>query len=165
MIVDLESLASMIRSLNMTVSAASKLIFLGALVCYVSLTLTAPPAFPATSARITRAELGTGQTDKYEIVNPMIVFAADTIKIVCVWRAEGVKAGSQLRGAWIAEDVGKVAPPNYKIDEATLNVLIANQGSFSLSKPNAGFPVGKYRLEIYAGNDLIKTLSFTVKAK
>ena len=138
---------------------------LGALVCYVSLTLSAPPAFPATNARITRAEMGTGTTDKYEVVNPTTVFAPDTPKIFCVWKAEGVKIGTQLRGVWIAVDVGKVAPPNYKIDEATLNVPFANQGSFSLSKPNNGFPAGKYRFEIYAGSDLIKTVPFTVKAK
>ena len=43
--------------------------------------------------------------------------------------------------------------------------MIANEGYFSLSKPNNGFPVGKYRLEIYMGNDLLKTIIFTVKPK
>ena len=55
--------------------------------------------------------------------------------------------------------------PDYKIDEAAAKVLIANEGYFSLSKPNSGFPVGKYRLEIYMGKDLLKTVPFTVKAK
>jgi len=75
------------------------------------------------------------------------------------------KVLTQLRGVWIAEDVGKVAPPNYKIDEATRAVPFANEGSFSLSKPSDGFPPGKYRLEIYIGNDLMKTVPFTVKTK
>ncbi|HEY6249261.1 MAG TPA: hypothetical protein VI685_04835 [Candidatus Angelobacter sp.] len=117
--------------------------------------------------RITKAELGTGITDKYEIVNPTSQFTLETAKIYCAWKAEGLKSGTSVRGVWIAEDVGKVAPANYKIDEATFNPSIGspNEGSFTLSKPNNGFPVGKYRLEIYLGKDLAKTVPFTVKAK
>jgi uncharacterized membrane protein len=42
---------------------------------------------------------------------------------------------------------------------------VATQGSFALNKPNTGFPVGKYRVELYLGGTLAKTLPFTVKAK
>jgi len=35
-------------------------------------------------------------------------------------------------------------------------------GAFSLSKPK-GWPVGKYRLEIYVGADLATTAKFTIK--
>jgi hypothetical protein len=115
--------------------------------------------------RIIRAVLGTGATNNYEIINPTTVFAPDTPKIYCAWTAEGVKGGTPVRGAWIAEDVGNVAPPNYKIDEATLTLPVAGKGTFTLSKPNTGFPVGKYRLEIYFDKDLVKTVPFTVKAK
>jgi hypothetical protein len=131
---------------------------------FLGLFLCVWPAM-ASGQRITQAVLGTGATDKYEIVNPTTVFTPDTPKIYCAWKAEGVKAGTPVRGVWIAEDVGNVAPANYKIDEATLNVPLATEGTFSLSKPNNGFPVGKYRLEIYLGKDLAKTLQFTVKAK
>ena len=34
---------------------------------------------------------------------------------------------------------------------------------FSLSKPTKGWPVGKYRLEIYVGADLTTTAKFTIK--
>ncbi len=54
---------------------------------------------------------------------------------------------------------------NYKLDEAVLNLPVFNQGSFTLSKPNRGWPPGKYRLEIYLGKDLVKTVPFTVRAK
>ncbi len=36
-------------------------------------------------------------------------------------------------------------------------------GVFSLSKPTKGWPVGKYRLEIYVGADLTTTAKFTIK--
>jgi hypothetical protein len=122
-------------------------------------------AVAAEQPRITKAVLGTGVTDNYEIVNPASQFPPDVPKIFCAWRAEGVPADKPLRGVWIAEDVGKVAPPNYKIDEATVNVPRARAGSFSLSKPDNNFPVGKYRLEIYIGEELAKSVPFTIQAK
>src|ERR1700733_10953051 len=76
----------------------------------------------AVTPRITKAEMGTGKTDNYEIVNATSKFDADTAKIFCVWKAEGVKIGDPARGVWIAEDVGDAAPPNFKIDESTLNL-------------------------------------------
>ena len=116
--------------------------------------------------RVTNAQLGTGVTAGYGIVGPTTEFNPDTVKIYCAWKAEGLKSGAQLRGVWIAEDVGRAAPANFKIDEATFTSMgNSAQGSFSLSKPNKGFPVGKYRLEIYIGSDLAKTVPFVVKAK
>ncbi|HWX55155.1 MAG TPA: hypothetical protein VN176_11255 [Verrucomicrobiae bacterium] len=118
-------------------------------------------------ARVTQAVLGLGTTEKYEIVNPTSEFKPDTPKIYCAWKVEGAKSGTPVRGVWIAVDVGSVAPPNYKIDEATFTPPIGSpdNGSFALSKPNTGFPPGKYRLEIYLDKTLAKTLSFTVKGK
>jgi hypothetical protein len=118
--------------------------------------------------RITQAVLGTGVTDKFEITGPTSEFKPDTPKIYCAWKVEGAKAGTPVRGVWIAEDVGKATPhPNYKIDEVTYNppMGVATHGSFALNKPNTGFPVGKYRVELYLGGTLAKTLPFTVKAK
>jgi hypothetical protein len=136
-----------------------KKIFFGALVFAATATLL------SAAVRITQAQMGTGKTDDYKIVNPTTEFTPTTPSIFCVWRADGLKIGAAMRGVWIAEDVGKVAPPNYKIDEAAVKAIVANEGYFSLSKPTHGFPVGKYRLEIYSGPDLVKTVPFTVKAK
>jgi hypothetical protein len=74
-----------------------------------------------------------------------------------------VKSRASMRSAWIAEDVGKMAPPNYKIGEETLKNGIS--GSFTLSKPTKGFPVGKYRLELYLEGKLTITVGFTVSAR
>jgi len=122
-------------------------------------------AIAADRPRITKAVLGTGVTDQYEIVNATSEFPPDAPAVHCAWKAEGVVAGTHFRGVFIAEDVGKVAPPNYKIDEATVNLDRNGAGSFTLSKPNNGFPIGKYRLDIYIGEDLAKTLRFAIKAK
>jgi len=135
-------------------------VWLGLLLCMQS-------AVAADQARISKAVLGTGATPTYEIINPGSEFAPDTAKIYCAWKAEGIAAHTQVRGAWIAEDVGTAAKPNFKIDEATFTSQTAGTavGAFALNKPNRGFPVGKYRLEIYLGQTLAKTVPFTVKAK
>jgi hypothetical protein len=117
--------------------------------------------------QITDAVMGFDKVDKpngFEIVKPSTVFRPDTPLIVCVFKVEGAGLGLSARSVWIAEDVGKVAPPNYKIMEKTLTLPFMNSGVFSLSKPNNGFPVGSYRLEIYLAGKLAKTLKFSVQA-
>jgi hypothetical protein len=123
------------------------------------------PNLAVAQSRITEAAIGLGTTGKDEIVNPTTQFAPDVPKIFCTWVARGVDGDTAVRGVWIAEDVGDVAPANYKIDEATLKIPGNATGTFSLSKPNNGFPIGKYRVEIYLGDDLAKTIPFTVKGK
>jgi hypothetical protein len=124
-------------------------------------TLLLPAVLPA-AIRIVRVEMGSVKNDDDQIVGPTTVFAPDTPMIYCTWRSEGLKVGLSVRGVWIAENVGSVAPPNYKIAEKAITTLVANQGYFSLSKPNNGFPVGKYRLEIFIGNELLRTVPFNV---
>ena len=121
----------------------------------------------AGSPRVTDAVLGQDRKDlptAYEIVGPTTEFRPDAPKVVCVFKVEGASVGTAVKSVWIAEDVGRKAPPNYKIDERTLALPFINTGSFSLSKPTNGWPVGSYRLEIYIGSTLAKTVKFTVKA-
>lgn len=127
--------------------------------------LLAAAGWAADTGRVTQAVLGTGVTRDSDIINPTTVFATDTPKIFCAWKVDGLKAPTAIRGAWVAEDVGKAAPPNYKIDEATILMSAPGKGQFSLSKPNKGFPAGKYRLEIYVGAQLTKTVPFTVRPR
>jgi hypothetical protein len=135
------------------------------LACCLGMIFAAQPAATQSAGRITRAELGTGVTDQYEILKPATEFPPDTAKIFCVWKAEGILKGTSVRGVWIAVDVGNVAPPNYKIDEAEVHFPVMTEGSVSLSKPTNGFPAGKYRLDLYIGKELAKTIPFTVKAR
>jgi hypothetical protein len=125
----------------------------------------ATPVGAAETGNITYAALGTERTADYEIVNPRDVFARDTPKIVCVWRGKGIKSGTVLNGVWIAEDVGNAAPPNYKIAEKSMTITVENEGSLNMTKPTNGWPVGKYRLEIYLNDTRVKNLPFTIKAE
>jgi hypothetical protein len=96
---------------------------------------------------------------------PDTTFPADVPKLYAFFRTHGSEKGDKLRGVWIAEDVGAAAPKQTKIDEATLT---ADQddfyGAFSLSKPTKGWPVGKYRVDIYAGDEVATSVKFTIKS-
>ena len=76
------------------------------LICCLGITFTAQPGATQSAGRITKAELGTGVTEQYEIVNPATEFSPDTAKIVCVWKAEGILKGTSVRGVRIADRRG-----------------------------------------------------------
>jgi hypothetical protein len=119
---------------------------------------------PSGPPSITSAVLGAGATESDASANPTSQFTTDTAKIYCLWKADGLQSATAVRGVWIAEEVSGDTPPNYKIDEAAVTLPSDGHGNFSLTKPNSGFPPGKYRLEIYLGTTLAKTVAFTVKA-
>ncbi len=95
-------------------------------------------------------------------------FTTDTARIYLVCSSDDVKQGQMINSQWIAADTNKVAPPNYKIDEKSLQVpknLNDNQTfttKFSLSKPNNGWPVGTYHVDIYVDGQLVKSVPFTI---
>lgn len=107
-----------------------------------------------------QAVMSTGPEDE-----PATTFASDTPKLFALFETEGLKNGDKLRGVWIAEDVGDAAPKETKIDERTLTAEgDTSDGTFSLTKPTKGWPVGKYRVEIYVGDELTTTVKFTIEA-
>src|SRR5947208_569793 len=116
-------------------------------------------------ARVVAAQLGGDSTPEYQIINPAKSFAPDATQIVCVWRVVNVpQQGATLRGVWIATDTGGVAPPNFQIAEKSYPLTQAGAagGVFSLSKPNAGWPPGQYRVELYLDDHLAQSLQFSI---
>ena len=91
-------------------------------------------------------------------------FSPDTPKIYLHAGLEDMPSGTKLSSTWIAEDTHGAAPPNYKIDSVEFNVGgIVNVADFSLSKPNAGWPVGTYRVELFINGKASGTAHFTVE--
>jgi hypothetical protein len=91
-------------------------------------------------------------------------FAPDAPELFAMFKTKGAQSGDKLRGVWIAEDVGSAVPANSKIDEKTLTMDgDTDDGDLSLSKPTKGWPVGKYRLEIYVNDKLVTTTRFTIE--
>ena len=95
---------------------------------------------------------------------PSTTFATNTPTLYAIFKTEGAKAGDKIRGVLIAEDVGDVAPANTKVLETILDMEgDTDAGDFSFSKPTNGWPVGKYRVEIYLNDELATTAKFTIK--
>jgi hypothetical protein len=92
-------------------------------------------------------------------------FAPTAAKIFVNVDLEDVSAGTKLTSKWIAVDTNGVAPPNYLIDSADfITKPEMDSAVFSLSKPNNGFPVGSYRVEVYINGELAQSAKFTVKS-
>ena len=129
-------------------------------------TVTTPAATPAAAA----APAGTGTPvvesaiAKDADTPPATTFAADVPKLYAFFKSTGTHKGDTFRSVWIAEDVGAAAPKETKIDEGTLAADADNfSAAFSLSKPTKGWPVGKYRTEIYLGDKLASTSKFSIE--
>jgi uncharacterized RDD family membrane protein YckC len=120
-------------------------------------------ASAAGEGRLIRAELGTDRTPDFAIVNPSNEFYTDTPKIMCVWTVQGVDPSAPISLAWVVDDSGGAAPPNYLI--AKKSITGSSEGSFFMNSPNTGWPVGIYHVEIYIGDKLVKVVPFTVRRR
>ena len=121
------------------------------------------PAVPAASSseslHIEKAMTFPGDGD----VPPETVFARDAPKIVLALAVRAVKAGDTITTAWIAEKTEGTAP-NFTI--ATMAIPLGSSAvvASSLSKPDAGWPAGQYRVDVsHNGGPLEFSQRFTVK--
>lgn len=92
-------------------------------------------------------------------------FDPTTAKIYLNASLVDVPSGAKLSSTWIAEDTKGVAPPNYKIDSVDYTAgALTNVATFSLSKPNAGWPVGTYRVDLFIDGKAASTVHFKIEA-
>ena len=91
-------------------------------------------------------------------------FPSTVQNIYARWEGHGLRKGAKVRAVWIAENVGNIAPANYKIDDA---VAIAeapdSHGVLTLSRPDPGWAEGNYRVEFYLDETLIETVKIRIK--
>ncbi len=134
-----------------------------------------PSATPTAAAPSDTEQMGTfvckevkddacvGAADRFPVDAPVVHVLYKTASIP--------KNGEAFHMQWIAEDVGEAAKPNTVV--ATLEKKVADLPDFGvknyvvhteLSKPTAGWPQGKYRVEIKLGEALVTTARFQVAA-
>ncbi len=98
-------------------------------------------------------------------------FTKETPMIFIVWKSDALKSGQTLKANWIALDTNNVAPANYKIDSSEMKIEDSLksklpgsywEGKFTMNKPTNGWPAGKYHVEIFVNDELVKTVPFTV---
>jgi Clostripain family/Domain of unknown function (DUF4864) len=90
-------------------------------------------------------------------------FSALSPEIHALVQLKNVKAGSKLKGSWIAVDA--IDEPNYVIKSYTID-LNKKQGDvtahFTISKPTNGWPPGKYKLDLYLDGTMAGSAPFTI---
>jgi hypothetical protein len=102
-------------------------------------------------------------TDEEDGKTGKATFAKDTMRIYAYFNLEGVGMGTKIKGTWICEK-SEVAEPNFKIDDMSLPVVPPmNSGSFSISRPNAGWPVGEYRVDMSMDGVVKDSVKFAIK--
>ena len=75
----------------------------------------------------------------------------------------GVDPSVPIKSTWVADDVGAAAPSHLKLMEKS--VAGYSEGSFSVTRPDNGWPAGQYHLEIYIGDTLAKEVPFSIKQR
>lgn len=90
-------------------------------------------------------------------------FTPDIGKILLHVELIDAEKGQKVTAAWIAERT-EVAPANYKIDASTVTLAAkdADEVTFSLSRPNNGWPVGLYRVDLDIDGAATRSAHFTV---
>lgn len=73
--------------------------------------------------------------------------------------------GTLVRCLWFAEKV-EVVPPDYKLYEAEVRMGgggVNDKGNCWISRPNNGWPVGRYRVELYVAERKGRAIRFNVR--
>jgi hypothetical protein len=94
---------------------------------------------------------------------PKTTFLTNTAKIFGRWQGSSLKSGDVVRAIWVAEAFGN-EERDAKITEAQVTADKPNDhGIFSLARPDGGWPIGHYRLEIYVGENLAASVKFKIE--
>ena len=94
---------------------------------------------------------------------PTTKFTSDDLKIYAVWKGDALKTGDHVHAVWIAEAFGSSSKDVQITDGSVIAYKPDDDGIFSLARPEAGWPAGRYRVEFYVGNHLAETVRFTIE--
>ena len=101
-------------------------------------------------------------SDRRDGNSPKEVFASDTPKIFLHAQLVEIDNGTKLTATWIAENT-EGAPADFKIESTDLTASESmKDATFALSKPNAGWPEGNYRVELAINTKAAGLLHFKV---
>ena len=94
---------------------------------------------------------------------PTTEFRSNAPNIFVRWRGEHLPVDGIVRVAWVAEDVGDVAPANFVVDQSETIVGVPEaRAQFTLSRPRDGWATGKYRVDVYLDDKLLQSARVTI---
>ena len=89
-------------------------------------------------------------------------FKQDTPIVYVQWHGRGLREHAAIRALFIAENVADVSA-NSQVDEMETSATAANSGgTFTLSRPEEGWAIGDYRVELYLDDALAETVKFKI---
>ncbi len=122
-------------------------------------TVTTYPSKINADVRITDAKMALGLDDQLMPIDPTEVFPRNTQRVYCWFSWEDAVPQTEMKANW-----------NYAIDDIhilTYNFKIPRKkgsGGISLIMPSGKvLPVGSYRIDLMAKNQVLKSLEFKVK--
>jgi hypothetical protein len=92
-------------------------------------------------------------------------FKPDSQFVYVMFTLADAPRGTLVRCLWFAEKV-EVVPPDYKLYEAEVRMGgggVNNKGNCWISRPNNGWPVGRYRVELHIAERKGRSLRFNVR--
>ncbi len=97
------------------------------------------------------------------MASPPTIFQSDAPNIYVCWQGENLPTNSTVRIAWVVEDVGDLVEPNFIVDETETDITAPDfSARFTLSRPSDGWAAGKYRLELFLDEVLVKKVAVTI---
>ncbi len=115
--------------------------------------VAAAPATPKITLEVAAEPEGSPQTE----------FPSDIANIFVRWSGEQLPINADLLVAWVAEDVGDIAPHNFIIDDTETTITQSEYGArFTLSRPKDGWAEGKYRVDLYLDDIVMQSVSVTI---
>ena len=94
---------------------------------------------------------------------PTTEFRSNAPNIFVRWQGAHLPLDAIVRVAWVAEDVGDVAPANFVVDQtATIVGVPEARAQFTLSRPRDGWATGKYRVDVYLVDKLLQSAKVTI---
>lgn len=117
----------------------------------------------ALSMRIVSASMSRGVSGDGTVpVDITDRFEPDSPSIHAVLVLEGAKTGTKVMGTWVSVDA--IETPNYQIDLSEVETKAQGDARvhFKISKPQKGWPVGNYRLDVSVDGKFITSMPFSV---
>lgn len=108
---------------------------------------------------------GTVTLSKKEDGPALTNFGAGDPAIYATNKGDKMKKGDKVRFVWIIEDGGKTITPNSKVSEYTAiaNGLDNGKEFSHLDKPAAGWPLGRWRVDVYVNDAKATSAKFAIK--
>lgn len=91
------------------------------------------------------------------------VFTTDTPEIFCSVKLSYAPPDTEVKAEWIYVQGELEGTENYLIDDYSLTAEGTVYLSFSLTKPEAGWPKGEYKVILYVGGEEKLSVPFTVQ--